>query len=86
MDNKKQIRLTESDLKQIVKESVNRILKEDVLGNDWYEKDLKMITDEEYNKRIDLQMTRQNFYNLAKKYFELGLKAQKGEQLCLPKR
>ena len=27
--NKKQIRLTESDLKQIVKESVNRILKED---------------------------------------------------------
>lgn len=79
MDNKKQIRLTESDLKQIVKESVNRILKEDVLGNDWYEKDLKMITDEEYNKRIDLQMTRQTFYNLAKKYFELGLKAQKGE-------
>jgi len=27
--NKKQIRLTESDLKQIVKESVNKILKED---------------------------------------------------------
>ena len=79
MNKKQVIRLTESDLHRIVKESVNRILKEDVLGNDWYEKDLKMITDEEYNDRIDLQMTRQNFYNLAKKYFELGLKAQKGE-------
>ena len=35
--NKKQIRLTESDLKQIVKESVNRIVKEsdELDANDW---------------------------------------------------
>ena len=33
MNNKKQIRLTESDLKQIVKESVNRILKEGYFGD-----------------------------------------------------
>ena len=39
--NKKLIRLTESDLHKIVKESVNRILKEDILpngqGTDWDE-------------------------------------------------
>ena len=32
---KKLIRLTESDLHRIVRDSVNRILREDVLGNDW---------------------------------------------------
>jgi hypothetical protein len=32
---KKIIRLTESELQNIVKSSVRRILKEDVLGNDW---------------------------------------------------
>lgn len=32
---KKIIRLTESELRDIVKSSVNRILREDVLGNDW---------------------------------------------------
>lgn len=32
---KKIIRLTESDLHNIVRASVNRILREDVLGNDW---------------------------------------------------
>ena len=32
---KKIIRLTESDLHRIVRESVKRILREDVLGNDW---------------------------------------------------
>jgi len=32
---KKLIRLTESDLHRIVRESVKRILREDVLGNDW---------------------------------------------------
>ena len=36
---KKIIRLTESDLHNIIKESVNRILREDVLGNDWHEND-----------------------------------------------
>jgi hypothetical protein len=36
---KKIIRLTESDLHRIVKESVERILREDVLGNDWREKE-----------------------------------------------
>ncbi len=34
---KKIIRLTEQDLHNIVRESVNRILKEDVLGDDWRE-------------------------------------------------
>lgn len=34
---KKIIRLTESDLHRIVKESVERILREDVLGDDWRE-------------------------------------------------
>ena len=29
------IRLTESDLHRIVKETVKRVIKEDVLGNDW---------------------------------------------------
>ena len=36
---KKIIRLTESDLKAIIKESARRILSEDVLGNDWREKE-----------------------------------------------
>lgn len=36
---KKIIRLTESELRQIVEKSVNRILREDVLGNDWRESD-----------------------------------------------
>lgn len=36
---KKVIRLTESELKSIIKNSVNRILREDVLGNDWREND-----------------------------------------------
>ena len=41
--NKKQIRLTESDLKQIVKESVNRIVKEsdELDANDWKARYLK---------------------------------------------
>lgn len=36
---KKIIRLTESDLHRIIKNSVQRILKEDVLGNDFMQKD-----------------------------------------------
>jgi hypothetical protein len=35
--NKKLIRLTESDLHRIVKESVNRILRENEIPNDWGE-------------------------------------------------
>ena len=34
---KKVIRLTESELKTIIRNSVNKILREDVLGNDWRE-------------------------------------------------
>ena len=34
---KKIIRLTENDLHNIIRQSVNRILKEDVLGDDWRE-------------------------------------------------
>ena len=34
---KKIIRLTESELKTIIRNSVNKILREDVLGNDWRE-------------------------------------------------
>ena len=33
------IRLTESELKSIIRNSVNKILREDVLGHDWREKD-----------------------------------------------
>jgi hypothetical protein len=36
---KKIIRLTESDLHNIIKRSVKKILKEDVLGDDWREND-----------------------------------------------
>lgn len=43
--NKKQIRLTESDLKQIVKESVNKILREAMLNGDY-------ISDEDYDARM----------------------------------
>jgi len=36
---KKIIRLTESELKGIIENSVKRIIREDVLGNDWREND-----------------------------------------------
>ena len=36
---KKIIRLTESDLHRIIKQSVKRILREDVLGDNWHEKE-----------------------------------------------
>lgn len=36
---KKVIRLTESELRNIIKNSVDKILREDVLGNDWREND-----------------------------------------------
>lgn len=36
---KKILRLTESELKQIIENSVKRILKEDVLGNNFHEAD-----------------------------------------------
>ena len=32
---KRIIRLTESDLHRIIRNSVSRVLKEDILGNDW---------------------------------------------------
>ena len=34
---KRIIRLTESELMNVIKASVNKILMEDVLGNDWHE-------------------------------------------------
>jgi hypothetical protein len=36
---KRIIRLTESDLHRIIKESVRRIIREDVLGNNWNAED-----------------------------------------------
>lgn len=36
---KKIIRLTESELKSIIENSVKRIIREDALGNDWHEND-----------------------------------------------
>ena len=34
---KKNIRLTESYLRNVIRESIGKVLKEDVLGNDWRE-------------------------------------------------
>jgi hypothetical protein len=45
MNNKKQIRLTESDLKQIVKESVGKVLNEAMFNGDY-------ISDEDYDARM----------------------------------
>lgn len=36
---KKIFRITESELKSIITESVKRVLREDVLGNNWHESD-----------------------------------------------
>lgn len=36
---KKIFRITESELKGIIKESVERVLREDVLGDNWHEND-----------------------------------------------
>ena len=40
---KKLIRLTESDLHNIVVESIKKILKEDTLGNNWHENDQESV-------------------------------------------
>ena len=45
---KKIVRLTESDLHRIIKDSVKRILREDVLGNNWHENE-----DERENKVLN---------------------------------
>lgn len=49
------IRLTESDLRNIVKQSVDRILREDVLGNDWRENDEESVMNnyEPFKKQHD---------------------------------
>jgi len=54
---KKIIRLTEQDLHNIIKASVNRILREDVLGNDWREKeeDSVMNNYEPFESQMDTQ-------------------------------
>lgn len=44
---KKIIRLTESDLHNIIERSVKRVLKEDVLGNDWRENDENVLNNYE---------------------------------------
>ena len=55
---KKIIRLTETDLHNIIKASVNRILKEDVLGDDWREanqEDSVMNNYEPFETQMDTQ-------------------------------
>ena len=55
---KKIIRLTEQDLHNIIKASVNRILKEDVLGDDWREanqEDSVMNNYEPFETQMDTQ-------------------------------
>lgn len=44
---KKIIRLTESDLHRIIENSVKRILKEDVLGNDWHQDETDVLNNYE---------------------------------------
>ena len=47
---RKIIRLTESDIRNMVRSSLKRILKEDVLGNDWnVNQDVENSNDNEYN-------------------------------------
>ena len=55
---KKIIRLTEQDLHNIIKASVNRILREDVLGDDWREanqEDSVMNDYEPFETQMDTQ-------------------------------
>ena len=56
---KKQIiKLTESDLHKIIRESVKKILKEDVLGNNWHESD-----DEPFENKIERFKAEDEFRN-----------------------
>ena len=63
---KKIVRLTESDLHRIIKDSVKRILGEDVLGNNWHENE-----DERENKVLNNYEPFQNQIEKYKKDSEL---------------
>lgn len=57
---KKIIRLTEQDLRNMIRQTVNRILKEDVLGDDWREReadqeDSVMNNYEPFETQMDMQ-------------------------------
>ena len=54
---KKIFRITESELKGIIKESVERVLKEDVLGDNWHE------NDEVYNNYEPFEDQEEEFKN-----------------------
>ena len=61
---KKMIRLTESDLHQIVKESVNRILKEEEVVPSNYDDEMRG-TDEEFDTFMTWAMTDGNDYGFG---------------------
>lgn len=54
---KKIFRITESELKGIIKESVERVLNEDVLGDNWHE------NDEVYNNYEPFEDQEEEFKN-----------------------
>lgn len=61
---KKIIRLTESDLHNIVKKSVNRILKEGVLGNDWRQNENDVLNNyEPFEDQIERYKAEDEFRN-----------------------
>ena len=76
--NKKQIRLTENDLKQIVKESVNRILKESFMHQDFWEP-AAVISKEEILDVLDSWcLDNPQFEEAAKALQRMMYKAAKG--------
>lgn len=62
---KRIIRLTESDLHRIIRNSVSRILKEDVLGNDWRQGDDNSVMNnyEPFEDQIDRYEAENEFRN-----------------------
>jgi hypothetical protein len=61
---KKIIRLTESDLHKIIERSVNKILKEGVLGNDWRQDEDDVLNNyEPFEDQIDRYEAENEFRN-----------------------
>ena len=62
---KRIIRLTESDLHRIIRNSVSRILKEDILGNDWHQGDDNSVMNnyEPFEDQIDRYEAENGFRN-----------------------
>ena len=61
---KKIIRLTESDLHKIIERSVKRILREDVLGNDWRQDEDDVLNNyEPFEDQIDRYEAETEFRN-----------------------